>query len=137
MMLKQVAQRISVLTLGALQPIIEEFGFSINSLIRQWTMTTLAQITGNQNDYSVGMAGVARISSDAARNITGFTQGVDGNSLMLVNVGSFAITIQHQNAGSVATNRVILLSGADTAIAANGVMWLLYDQTTGRWRQVK
>jgi len=135
-MLRQVAEHLSALTLGAVSPIVNEFGFSINSLIRQWTMSTPTQIVANRDDYVLGDGTVKRISSDAARNITGFANGVDGELKLLINVGAFAITVQHQNAGSVATNRVILLTGADTAIAANGQMWIVYDSVTGRWRQI-
>ena len=103
----------------------------------QWTETIKDQITGNQNDYALGDGVVFRLSSDAARNITGVAVEIpDGHHKILINVGGFAITVQHQNAGSVAANRVICLSGADTAVAVNGAFELWYDQSTARWRQI-
>lgn len=103
----------------------------------QWPETTKAQITANQNDYLLGDGVVFRLSSDAARNITGFaTEIPDGHHKILINVGGFAITVQHQNAGSVVGNRVICLSGADTAIPVDGCFKMWKDVVTNRWRQI-
>lgn len=103
----------------------------------QWPETIKTQITANQNDYSLGDGVVFKISSDAARNITGFaTEISDGHHKILINSGGFAITVMHQNAGSVAANRVICLSGADTAVAANGTFKMWHDPTDNRWRQI-
>ena len=103
----------------------------------QWVETIKAQITGNQNDYVLGDGVVFKISSDAARNITGFVVEIpDGHHKILINSGGFAITIQHQNIGSVAANRVICLSGADTVVAINGSFEIWHDPTDNRWRQI-
>ena len=102
--------------------------------------STPAQITADQNDY-VGAEGTAtsrstvwRISSDAARNITGIGNPLQGRVLTLINVGAQNIVIQNQNALSTAANRVITGTGADVTLAADDTMDLWYDSTTARWR---
>jgi len=99
------------------------------------TVATPSQITADQNDYAGATADVNRLSSDAARNITGFSAGVSGQAILLVNVGSFAITLKHQNTGSTAANRVIVPWAGDCVLAANGgSVTLVYDATDLRWR---
>lgn len=101
------------------------------------------QITANQNDYDPANAFMRqthvttwRISSDAARNITGIAGGRQGLRLLLVNTGGFAITLKNDDANSTAANR-ILGGGADVVIAATtGSAQLVYDDTTARWRKV-
>jgi len=103
-----------------------------------------AQITSNQNDYSTSDStssngngipvGVLRLSSDASRDITGFSGGSDGRRLLLINVGSNAIVLKHQNGSSVAANRIITRTGGDLSLAADDAVQLYYDSTTQRWR---
>ena len=98
--------------------------------------TTPAQITSNRNDYAldIATADIFRISSDAARNITGITAGLfDGHAILLRNVGSFAITLRHQDAASAAANRIISPWAGDVVISANSSMLLMYDSTLSRW----
>jgi hypothetical protein len=102
--------------------------------------STPSQITGDQNNYA-GAEGTAtsrstvwRLSSDAARNITGIAGGLQGRVLKLVNVGAQNIVIQNQNASSTDVNRVITGTGADITLAADDTMDLWYDSTTQRWR---
>ena len=98
--------------------------------------TTPAQITANRNDYALDIAtsDIFRISSDAARNITGITAGLfDGHAILLRNVGSFAITLRHQDAASAAANRIISPWAGDVVISANASMLLVYDSTLSRW----
>jgi len=98
--------------------------------------TTPSQITGNANDYALAIAAndIFRISSDAARNITGITAGLfDGHAILLRNVGSFAITLRHQDAASAAANRIISPWAGDVVISANASMLLVYDSTLSRW----
>ena len=98
---------------------------------------TPSQITSDQNDYSptgLTTASVARLSTDAARAITGLGGGADGRLLTLVNVGAFAITLNDQNSSSTAANRFAI--GADISIGANQAVALLYDAPASRWRAI-
>jgi hypothetical protein len=93
-----------------------------------------SQIGANQNDYAIGSGDIFRISSDAARTITGIVAGTSGATILLVNVGSFAITLSHQSSSSTAANRLIVPWAGDCVIAASAAVSLYYDGTTSRWR---
>lgn len=93
-----------------------------------------SQITGNQNDYAPGTGDVFRISSDAARDITGIAAGSSGQAIVLRNVGSFAVTLKHQSASSSAANRILVPWAGDCVIPAEAAVVLTYDATTQRWR---
>ena len=101
------------------------------------TVLTPAQITGNQNNYNpaTAMESTWRISSDAARDINGIGGGEQGRTLVLMNVGSYAITLTNDNAAASAGNHIITGTGAGVAISADGgVAELQYDGTSNVWR---
>ena len=100
------------------------------------TVASPSQITSNQNDYAGATADINRLSSDAARDITGFSGGADGKTILLVNVGSNTITLKHQSTSSTAANRIIVPWAADYILAADGAAVLVYDNTTSRWRVI-
>lgn len=95
---------------------------------------TPAQITANQDDYDVGDTAFARLDSDASRNITGISGGVDGRRVTLYNIGSFDIVLKNQDAASTAGNRFLFTVAADITLAAGQPMDIIYDDTTDRWR---
>lgn len=95
---------------------------------------TPAQITSNQNNYSIGEYEVLRLSSDTSRNITGFSGGVKGRSLTIINVGSNEISLVQQSVLSSASNRIVSSLVGDILIRPNQVLRLYYDSTTQRWR---
>jgi hypothetical protein len=95
------------------------------------------QITANVDNYALGTGDIFRLSANAARDITGFVAGTSGQAVLLVNVGSHAITIKHQSASSSAANRVVVPWAGDFNLDANGgAVLLVYDATTERWRTV-
>lgn len=96
---------------------------------------TPSQITSNQNNYNPSAGGVYRISSDSARDITGWTAAaIDGTTIEVRNVGSFDVTLKNQSSSSTAANRFICDGGIDLVIGANQGAQLRYDATTARWR---
>lgn len=98
------------------------------------SVITPATITGDQNDYNPGVGEIVRLSSDAARSITGFVSGASGGRRIWVNVGAFNITLKHQDAASAAANRLLCQGGADIVLPANFAAAAWYDSTTQRWR---
>jgi hypothetical protein len=94
------------------------------------------QITADQNNYDIETSEALRISSDASRTITGFNGGSSGRVLRLYNVGANDIIIAHQNVSSTAANRVITTAGSDFTLSQDTAMYLEYDATTLRWRQL-
>ncbi len=98
---------------------------------------TPSTITADQNDYApagLGSASVIRLSSDAARNITGFGWQVRNRTLTLHNVGAYNITLKDESASSVAGNRLALTS--DITLTPDTVITIQYDRVSTRWRAV-
>lgn len=117
----------------------DELAKRVNEFVieSQWTETIKAQIVADKNDYSLGDGVVFKLTSDAARTITGIaTEIPDGHHKILINTGSFPITIAHQNTGSIAANRIITMSGTDVLMTTNGVMQIWKDGSANRWRQI-
>ena len=105
--------------------------------ISQWLAKTPVAIGADQNDYGgTDDCTFARLSADAAWNITGLANGVDGRLLILINVGANAITVTHQDAASAVANRVITAGGSGQYMAQDAALVLIYDATTARWRQL-
>lgn len=95
------------------------------------------QIAADQNDYSptsLSTSSVLRLTSDAARNITGLAGGADGRIIIIHNVGSYAITLKDESSSSSAANRFAL--SADISIAVDTSVLLQYDSTSSRWRAI-
>lgn len=97
-----------------------------------------AQFTGNKDNYASAKAQMNRLSSDASRNITGFTAPVHGGTACLfdINIGSFDIVYKHQ-VTSVAGNRILCSTGADITLSAGQMLIRMYDPVTARWRVSK
>ena len=77
-----------------------------------------AQITSNQNDYAptgFSSASVIILTSDAARDITGFGSPVAGRTFYVYNNGAFNITLKHLTT-STAANQIIGRGAADTVL---------------------
>ena len=96
-----------------------------------------SQITADQNNYGpagIETANVLRISSDAARNVTGLLALPAGGSMLLLNMGAFGITLMNESASSSASNRFAI--GADFVLATGRGALLWYDSTSARWRLI-
>jgi hypothetical protein len=100
-------------------------------------VTSPSQITADQNDYAIGSGDIFRLDASAARNITGIVAGANGQAVLLVNTGSFAITLKHESASSTAANRLTVPWAGDYVMSANGgAALLVYFTATNRWRVV-
>ncbi|MDD2763489.1 MAG: hypothetical protein PHE83_05885 [Opitutaceae bacterium] len=101
---------------------------------------TPAQLTADQNDFNpTGLASafVVRLSSDASRNITGLVPGTApaGRMLILCNVGAQPIVLADESGSSTTANR-FAFSG-DYTLAADTAAWLVYDDSSTRWRLIQ
>ena len=95
---------------------------------------TPATLSASANDYAPGNGDIYRLSASAAVNLTGWTAWTDGTIKMLVNVGSFAITLKHQNTSSSASNRFITPWSGDFVLSPGGSATLYWDATDSRVR---
>jgi hypothetical protein len=102
-----------------------------------------AQITGTVNNYAppgIDTAIVLQITTDAARNMTGLQQ-YDPNVfrwLLLMNVAGNDLVIKHNDAGSLATNRIACPGSVDFTLNAPNPasVWMFYDAGAGNWRLI-
>lgn len=100
-------------------------------------VVTPTQLAADVNDYAPGAGDIFRVSASAARNITGVAAGTDGQAILLVNVGSHAITLKHESTSSSAANRLTVPWAGDYVMAANGgAALLVYFTASSRWRVV-
>lgn len=99
---------------------------------------TPSQITADQNNYSPTSWGTGvsllRLSSDAARNITGLVppqtaSTAFGSIVWLHNAGSFSITLKNNSGSSSGDNRFIM--NADFVLTAGRSVALIYQYVSG------
>lgn len=96
-------------------------------------VNTPSQYSANQNNLSLSTSITTyRISSDAARDITGISTVSEGRFYIFHNVGSFTITFKNESSSSTAANRFSF--GQDIPLPAGGTLVMVYDNTTQRWR---
>jgi hypothetical protein len=94
-------------------------------------------LAADTNDWAIGTGDVFRVAGTAARNITGIAAGTSGLAILLLNVGSFALTLKHQSASSTAANRFTVPWAGDCVLpASGGAVVILYDATSSTWRIV-
>lgn len=98
-------------------------------------LTTITDV-GTQNDVSTADTSFLRAAPASALVITGFANGQNGKLLHVVNASSQTVTLNHQDSGSAAGNRIVTSSGANISIPAGAGIDLVYDSTDSRWRQL-
>lgn len=100
----------------------------------------------NQNNLQIAQNNNQRtmclITPTANINITGFDSSFGwaqgGDRICIINDGAFNLTITHQDAASLAANRVITSTGVAYILGPNEIVWLWYDDTgTARWRMLE
>ena len=92
-------------------------------------------LTGTANN---GMRHWARLAGDGAGTsaLGGIdaTFAQDGDTFKLTNVSANNVTLNDQDAGSVAANRIISPTGANYVLGPDESAEIVYDLTTARWR---
>lgn len=134
---------------GRFDVVLSKTGFTFTNTETTDTLSTdpastitPAQIIANQNDYNPSNStnvSVWRLNSDAARTVTGIvapTSTSGARRLRLINTGTFPITLSNNSSSSAAGNRLLSSTGTGFVLIANGVVDLVYDQTTAAWRFV-
>lgn len=101
---------------------------------------TVGTISANQNNWDPwsgeddDLASLLRVSSDAARDVTGIVAKHGDRLVLLRNVGSFTITLKDASASSTAANRFSF--GADFSLIAGACVLLVYSSNDARWKTV-
>ena len=96
---------------------------------------TIALSAGANNNLATGTVTVQRLqSTGGVANITGLAGGRAGRVVMLYNYGSNTVTLNHNNGGSSAANRMILPGNSNIALTQGSGATLVYDTATSLWR---
>lgn len=93
-----------------------------------------AEFTAAQDNFDFGSVDAIAVTSDALRTVTGFANGRDGQYLLVINVGSNDIRLNHQHANSDAENRIISYTGGNLTLSPRQSARLWYDDSAERWR---
>lgn len=94
---------------------------------------TPSQLTGDQDNYTIGNYDLLRLSSSQAVTITGLKGGIKGRFLRIFNVGDYPITLSYQDASSNIENRFKFSNGQDAPIPPSSNITVYYDRIEERW----
>ena len=90
--------------------------------------------TGTQNNVALGAGSLIRYAGVADATFTGISGGNDGRQIHLMNSSSYNLTINNQDSGSTASNRVINPTGSSIIVKPNTTAMIQYDAGASRWR---
>jgi hypothetical protein len=94
---------------------------------------TVISTTGILNDL-VPATGTLRFTGGAAVSISGMSSGVDGKTMLIVNATAYDLTLMHENAGSVAGNRLIIQGSDNVYIRPGGAARFRYSASKTAWQ---
>jgi hypothetical protein len=100
---------------------------------------TPSATTGTVNNWAPGLSGNTwlTVATSGLTTITGMTAGVDGQIVRFYNDSGFDFRINHQDAGSTATNRFVLTQSIRVLNAGFGcTLDVQYNSSTARWYEV-
>ena len=95
--------------------------------------TQLSSNTDNYNPTNLATSSCLLVSANGLYNLTGIQGGSTGRVLTLMNTGSFAITLKHDQT-STAAHRFLLPADSDYKLMPGSGTILLYDGNASRWR---
>jgi len=90
-------------------------------------------LSSDQDDYDIEGADVLQLTLSGNITITGFAGGADGKILRIFARGH--LTITHFDSDSLSANQVECTSDASIVMNENMSVWLIYDSTSGYWKQ--
>lgn len=93
-------------------------------------------VTGSVDDLSVSGASSIRFNPTAALTLTGIVAPASNQLLFATNISTFAVTLNDDDAASLAVNRIRTGTGSPIAIEPNAALLLQYDLTSTLWRVI-
>ncbi len=79
---------------------------------------------------------VVRLNPTGAITIRGITNGGGGALHCLINISANNITVNNEDAAATAGDRIHTTDGGNPVVTPDGAIWLWYDGTTQRWRDI-
>jgi trimeric autotransporter adhesin len=109
-------------------------GLDINADLA-YRQNDVAVANGVNNDVFPGFYSFIKVTGPtAAFSLSGFTGGVDGKILTVLNLTAQNMTIVSQTtSASLAANRINTLTGADIVTVGNGSVTMQYSAADSRW----
>lgn len=97
---------------------------------------TYDPLTVTRHNYPLGPGDFHRFTQGLGVSITGFS-GQRAGLQTIVNVdGSTDLTLENNDLGSDATNRILCHTGADITLGPGESVPIRYDYTSSRWRTI-
>lgn len=129
--LRLYAQRTGInLPVGATTP---NTTLDINGAIAFREGAAISVTNGNNNDITLSAYSLFRLTgATAAFTLTGFTGGVDGRLLTVVNTTAQNMTLNHQTSSATA-NQLYLTNSSNLTISPNGSATFQYNSTLSKW----
>lgn len=106
-------------------------GMTLSSGVRS---VAISAATNDWAPVNFSATGAYRVTTSGTPSITGIASGAANRAISLFNVGTVALTLSHESAGSAAGNRFALPGSANYNVPANDSVTLWYDGTSLRWR---
>lgn len=98
---------------------------------------TSTNLIGSQNNLALGSASATvylRCTNASPLVITGIDDPFDGRRVVVQNIGTSTVRLADEDGGSDAVNGIICGSARGQIVGAGGVIDLVYDGTSARWR---
>lgn len=98
--------------------------------------TNLAPVNGANQDFALPLDGSSWVVSgpSGAFSFGGFTNGIPGRELILVNLSGQTMTLTYEDTSSTAANRIRADNGSNVTINVNGAARLMY--VNSRWQVI-
>lgn len=95
----------------------------------------LALVNGANNNVALpsGATTLTVTAPTAAYNITGIAGGTPGRKIAILNYTSQTMTVNYNNAGSAAGNKILIGGSADLAISGFGAVELTWSASANAW----
>jgi len=96
------------------------------------TITTVGSI----DNLVIGNAETVLMNNATLATIRGFAAGYHGQKFTIVSIGAGQVALAHENAGSIAANRLtnIVTSGVTPLAPGLGAATYWYNEVTSRWK---
>lgn len=91
---------------------------------------------GSVNDLDTGATLVVQLNNGSASNVSGFRNGRDGLVKVIYNRGAGTVTLQHNNSGSAAGNRLWNAAQTDLSVVQYKSAIYYYSAIQSQWNQV-
>lgn len=99
----------------------------------QQEVATDTTTTGSNTTLAAFTTGIVRITDGSLSSLSGIPAGASGQQLIIENKTGVAVTINNDDAGETAANRIFTGTGSSVSMLDNSTFIFTYDTTSSRW----